>query len=234
MSNSELIRIEKILAARGIASRREAKALLEAGAVTANGKTLRPGQKFSPSIELSIAGDATPTANRETYAVYKPRGVICSKDTDGGKTVFSIFPRLRHLNTVGRLDKASEGLLLLSNDGLVTKAITDASHPSEKEYVVTVREDVLPWMIAKFEKGVRIEGYTTLPAEAEKVDRHKFRITLREGKKHQIRRMANAVGLPITSLKRVRINAITLGRLRPGNARKLKPAEVEALKALVT
>lgn len=205
--------------------------MLEAGHVRAGGKTLKPGEKFAPGIELEIAGREQQA--RETFAVYKPRGVICSKDTDGGRTVFSVFPKLRHLNSVGRLDKESEGLLLLSNDGLVTKAITDSSHPSEKEYVVTVREDVMPWMITKFQKGLRIEGYTTLPAEAAKVDRHTFRITLREGKKHQIRRMANAVGLTITNLKRVRINDITLGHLRPGNARKLKPAEVEALKALV-
>lgn len=233
---NEPIRIEKILAARGIASRREAKTILEKGLVKAGQKVLKPGDKLPADVELTLPDQAKlPTNTKETFAVYKPRGVVCAKDAESGKTIFSVFPRLAHLNTVGRLDKSSEGLILLSNDGLVTKAITDSTHPSEKEYVVGVREDVLPWMIAKFEKGIRIEGgYTTMPAQAEKIDRHTFRITLKEGKKHQIRRMANAVGLTITSLKRVRINDITLGNLRPGNVRKLTSRQVADLKALVS
>jgi len=232
----EPIRIEKYLAQQGIASRREAKALILAGHVKVNGKTVRePGIKINPDQDKLLLSERGLVVQQDkiTVAVYKPRGVNCGKDGDD-KSVFDVFPKYQHLNTVGRLDKASEGLLLLSNDGLITKAITDRSHPSEKEYVVTVRENVLPWMIEKFKKGIKIEGgYRTLPAEAEKIDRNTFAITLREGKKHQIRRMANAVHLTITSLKRVRINNIELGRMRPGQARVLKTKEVESLRKLV-
>ncbi len=230
---NEPTRIEKILAARGIASRREAKELLKKGSVRLGSKRLQPGEKVPNDADLTVIGIDTKDSPKETYAVYKPRGVVSSKEGDGNKTIFTIFPRLKHLNTVGRLDKESEGLILLSNDGLITKAVTDKSHPSEKEYIVTVREDVLPWMMAKFEKGVRIEGYKTMPAKAEKIDRHTFRIILNEGKKHQIRRMANAVGLTINSLKRIRINDITIGKLRPGNAAKLTSQQVAGLKELV-
>lgn len=236
MNSKKPLRIEKYLSEQGIASRRESRDLIKKGYVFLNGKkVMETGIKIDPNADkVELASDTkNPLSKKMTVMVYKPRGVTCSKDKDKNKTVFDSFPKFRDLNTVGRLDKESEGLLLLSNDGMVTKAITDKSHPSEKEYVVTTREDVLPWMIRKFESGIRIDsGYKTLPAKSKKIDRKTFSITLKEGKKHQIRRMANAVGLTINSLKRIRINDLELKKLRSGQFAVLNKNQVEKLRSL--
>ena len=231
MQQNELIRIEKLLSQEGILSRREAKRALEEGKIRLRGKILNPGEKVAKEEIALLEFDRDleiEKKKKETYLVYKPRGYTSSKD--GEKNIFHVFPQFSHLNTVGRLDKESEGLILLSNDGLITKAVTGKKHKIEKEYVVTVREDVLPWMIKKMEKGMVLEDGPTLPVKAERLSRHRFRITLREGRKHQIRRMANKLRLTVTSLKRTRIHNLTIGRMLPGNFRKLKPEEVEEIK----
>lgn len=232
--SKELIRIEKHLSQTGIASRREAQALLKAGLVFVNGKVVREtGIKIDPDkVSIKIHGQAASQfGEKETVAVYKPRGVLSSKDKDGVPTVFDTFPQFKKLNTVGRLDKESEGLLLLSNDGLITKSVTGKDHIVEKEYIVTVREDVTPAMMARMTKGLNIRGGKTKPAVAVKVDRHTFRITLTEGKKHQIRRMANACNLTVESLKRLRVGPVKLGRLQPGQWKKLSKKEFEVLRS---
>jgi len=168
---------------------------------------------------------------KETVLVHKPRGVVSSKDSDGEKNIFDVFPQYAHLNTVGRLDKESDGLILLSNDGMVTKAITGRDHLIEKEYYVTVREKVTNDMMRKMSEGIKIEDGWTLPAVAKKRGPHAFSIVLKEGRKHQIRRMANAVKLTINSLTRVRIDTITAPKMLPGNFRTLTHKEMTSLKA---
>ncbi len=227
----ERIRIEKLLSQEGILSRREAKRALEEGKIRIKGRVLKPGEKIFLRERNLLEFDESLTREqkeKETYLVYKPRGYTSSKD--GTKNIFHVFPQFAHLNTVGRLDKESEGLILLSNDGLITKAVTGNDHKIEKEYLVTVREDVLPWMIQKMEKGLVLEDGPTLPAKAEKVSRHQFRITLREGRKHQIRRMANKLHLTVLSLKRIRIHNLKIGAMLPKNYRKLTDGEVRELK----
>jgi pseudouridine synthase len=167
-----------------------------------------------------------------TIALYKPRGITSSKNSAEGKNVFEAFPKLKDLNTVGRLDKESEGLLLLSNDGIVTKAVTGEQHSVEKEYEVTVREEVRNWHIRKMEEGIMLDGKKTLPAEGELIDGHTFRLVIKEGRHHQIRRMADAMHLTITRLIRLRVGNITLEGLTSGRARKLSEAEVQTLKNL--
>ncbi len=222
-----LIRIEKYLSEQGIMSRREAKKAISEGLILVNNKKVVPGDKINPKQDkLSLPKEAEFRKDKLTVAVYKPRGFISSKDTDKGKNIFDTFPQFAHLNTVGRLDKESEGLILLSNDGLVTKAITGKDHLVEKEYLVEVREEFLPWMAKKMSEGMKLQDGWTLPAEASRVDAHTFRIILHEGRKHQIRRMANACRLTIRSLKRVRVHNIRVGRMLPGNFRILKPEEV--------
>jgi len=231
MEDGEKIRVERYLAERGILSRREAKRALEEGLISLHGKPVKKGEKRFPHEwkNLTLHPKLEKERSRkETYAVYKPRGYTSGKD--GKKTIFHAFPKLSHLHTVGRLDKESEGLILLTNDGLVTKAVTGKDHCIEKEYLVTVREDVLPWMIEKMERGMVLEDGPTLPAKAKRISRHQFRITLREGRKHQIRRMANKLHLTVEELKRTRIHNIHLGRMRPRNARRLTREEVEELK----
>ncbi len=234
---TELIRIEKYLAEQGIASRREAQALIKAGLVLINKQVVREtGIKIDPARDkVSLHAQAKKVhAKKETLLINKPRGFVSSKDTDPGvKTVFDSFPAYKHLNTVGRLDKESEGLLLLSNDGLVTKVITSKDHLIEKEYIVTTREDIVPAQIDRMCRGIRLDDGMTRPAEAKKIDKHTFSIVLHEGKKHQIRRMADACKLTITSLKRVRIGKLRLGNTPIGKSRPLTEKEVEGLKALL-
>lgn len=226
------IRIEKYLSEQGIMSRREAKKYISEGLITINGKIPSSGEKIDPSIDkIHYAAKLKKQLQEKiTVAVYKPRGVISSKDQDRGKNIFDVFPQFKDLNTVGRLDKESEGLILLSNDGMITKAITGKDHRIEKEYIVTVRENYLPWMAKKMSQGIKLEDGWTLPAKASRINEHTFKIILREGRKHQIRRMANACKLTITSLKRVRVHTIKLGAMLAGNFKKLNKEQIESIK----
>jgi 23S rRNA pseudouridine2604 synthase len=227
-----LIRIEKYLSEQGIMSRREAKKYLLEKLISVNGKIASPGDKIDPKKDkLSYKKEIQKNIEEKiTIAVYKPRGVISSKDKDRGKNIFDVFPQFKKLNTVGRLDKESEGLILLSNDGMITKAITGKEHKIEKEYVVEVREKILPWMMKKMSDGMQLQDGWTLPAKAKKINTHTFKIILKEGRKHQIRRMSNECKLTINSLKRIRIHNIKIGRMLPGNFKKLTKQEIEDLK----
>lgn len=227
-----LIRIEKYLSEQGIMSRREAKKFLLSGLISVNKKKAEPGDKINPEID-TLSFDKTVSKvmdTKETILVYKPRGVVSSKDTDGEKTIFDVFPQFNHLNTVGRLDKESDGLILLSNDGMITKAITGKDHLIEKEYVVTVRENITPSMMKKMSEGIKLEDGWTRPAIAKRVNSHTFKIILQEGRKHQIRRMANACRLTIESLTRTRIHTITGPKMLPGNFKKLNQEQISDLK----
>lgn len=229
---NEYIRIEKHLGLQGVMSRREASRYLKEGLVLVNGKKASSGQKIDPSVDtISFKNRVIEEQKeKETVAVYKPRGVISSHDTDLGKNIFDVFPKYKHLHTVGRLDKESEGLILLSNDGLVTKAVTNHQHLIEKEYKVTVRERVLPWMMEKMSQGMELEDGWTLPAQARKTGPHEFHIILKEGRKHQIRRMANACKLTIESLNRIRVHTITSAGMMPGNVKKVSEEFIEEIK----
>lgn len=227
-----MIRIEKHLSEQGIMSRREAKKFLLEGLIYVNKKKAQSGDKIDPYKDvLSYDKKIQATmSEKETVLVYKPRGVVSSKDTDGEKTIFDTFPQFKHLNTVGRLDKESDGLILLSNDGMVTKAITGKDHLIEKEYHVTVRENITPSMMKKMSAGIKLEDGWTLPAKAIRKGSHAFNITLREGRKHQIRRMSNACRLTIESLTRIRIHTISAPRMLPGNFKKLTQEQLADLK----
>lgn len=233
MTQNNMIRIEKYLSESSIVSRREAKKLLLEGVILVNGKKAAPGDTINPEVDnISFTKDPKELLQEKTTVlVYKPRGVLSSKDTGVGKNIFDVFPQFHELNTVGRLDKESEGLILLSNDGLITKAITGKDHLIEKEYEVTVREEVLPHMIKKMSDGMRLEDGWTLPARAEKKSKHVFRITLKEGRKHQIRRMANASKLTVESLVRIRIHTLKIGKMLPGNFKILTQEQVNEIKA---
>ncbi len=212
--------IQKYLVEKGICSRREAEALLKAGLLQVNGERAKPGVPLKPTDVVTIHPVAKERLEAKvTVAVYKPRGIMCSRSKAEGKNVFHVFPKWRLLNTVGRLDKESEGLLLLSNNGIITKRITGDTHETEKEYEVTTQEDVFTGKMQPFVNGMQLSDGPTLPAKVEIVNRHTFRITLREGRNRQIRRMCGQINLTIDSLKRIRIGSITLGNMQPGDSR---------------
>ena len=222
--------IQKYLVQKGICSRREAEAFLKAGLLLVNGKPAKPGVPLTPDDVVTLAPAAKLQLDTKiTVAVYKPRGIMCSTNTQEGRNVFDIFPEYKHLNMVGRLDKESEGLLLLSNNGLVTKKITGDQHETEKEYEVATQEKVFKGKLQPMIAGMKLSDGPTLPAHVEIVDNHTFRLTIREGRNHQVRRMCAELGLSVLSLKRIRIGSILLGNLRPGSARKLTNEEVAKL-----
>ncbi len=227
------MRIQKYLSQQKILSRREAERYIKLGLIKLNGHIVREmGTQIDPAKDKIEVLRANPgqVSSKITIAVNKPRGIVSSKIKTEGETIFELLPQFEHLNVVGRLDKESEGLLLLSNDGLVTQAVTSNKHLVEKEYEVTVREFVKPSMLLKMEDGLMLEDGPTLKTQTELLDDHKFKIILKEGRRHQIRRMCDVLRLTVVNLKRIRIGNITLGHLKSGQFRELNKLEVEKLK----
>lgn len=214
--------IPKYLSKQGFMSRREAEDFISRKLIACNGAVVtNPALKIDPAKDRI---EILPTAQHEldaktTVAYHKPRGVESTT-----------IPALPTLNTVGRLDKDSEGLLLISNDGAITAIVTHGEHIIEKEYQVTVREKILPTHMRHMEAGIKLNDGVTKPAKATRTSPHSFTIILKEGRKHQIRRMAEALRLTVTSLLRVRIGSIRLGNLAPGRYRRLTPKEITGLK----
>lgn len=227
------MRIQKYLSQQGICSRREAEKLMLEGKVSMNGKVVRElGTQIDPlkdNVTVKGAG-AVENGGKITVIVNKPRNIVCSKSSEEGKTIFELLPQYNDLNIVGRLDKASEGLLMLTNDGVIARKVTGEEHTMEKEYEVTVREKINPFKLRFLERGMKLEDGLTLPARTRMLTNNLFRIILKEGRKHQIRRMCEMQHLTVTRLKRLRIGLITLGSLKPGESRPLTEAEVKSLK----
>lgn len=229
------MRIQKYLSERKILSRREATDYIKKGLIKLNGKvTKETGIQIDPQKDiveiLPIAKELI--SKKITVAVYKPRGIVSSKIKSEGKTIFELLPEFKNLNAVGRLDKDSEGLILLSNDGAITNAVTGDKHTIEKEYEVDVREDAIPFKLKKMAQGILLEDGMTLPTKTKSLGRHKFNIILKEGRKHQIRRMASTVRLTTVSLKRIRIGNVNLSNLKPGEHRLLTQKEISKLKQM--
>ncbi len=223
------MRLNKYLAQQGTASRREADALIEKGLVLVNGKIAVIGQKVERTDAVTLTGD---TKEKKYLAYYKGRGIITHSPASGETEIAMQLKDtygITDVYPVGRLDKDSEGLLILTNDGRITGPLLDPEALHEKEYEVTVDKPVNGYFLQQLEHGVKIEGYTTKKARATKLP-HKlmFSLVLTEGKKHQIRRMCAALGYQVQSLKRVRIANIELGELKPNQYRILKDTELQS------
>ncbi len=224
-----LERLEKHMAQAGMASRREAKDLITRGLVTVNGKTIRePGFGIKKTDNVAITAGSLHT--KEVILFYKPRGIETTKTSPDSVDIHDKFPQFAHLAPVGRLDKDSEGLILLSNDGVLTKMITGEQSTVDKEYLVKTREDVMPAMLERMERGIKLDGEMTKPCVAHKISKNEYTITLHEGRKHQVRRMANACKLTIKQLIRIRIGNLKIGKMTAGNFKKLPDAVVQELK----
>ena len=219
------IRINKYLRDKGFASRREADELISAGNVLVNGVVAKTGMLVR---ESDIVVLNQPHPKKYVYLAYhKPRGL----PTQGLKEDRSVIDdwQKKGLFPVGRLDKMSEGLLILTNDGRVTTKILGAETQFEKEYIATVRENLRGGIVAIFKKGMETVSLgKLLPADAALIDSHTIKIILHEGKHHQIRVMLGDLGYTIISLKRVRIGHISLDNLERGETRPLNKKESEA------
>jgi 23S rRNA pseudouridine2605 synthase len=207
-------RVQKFISSAGAASRRQAEEFIKSGQVFINGKKAKLGDKVDPANDVvKVYGKIIKPAEQKIYiALNKPKGVVVSKsDPKHRKTVFDLLPediRSKVWN-VGRLDYDTEGLLILTNDGDLTQALAHPSFEHDKEYEVTTQETPEEAQLEKLHTGVEIATGTTYPAQAKMRD-GKIRITIHEGKKRQIRRMFDAVGLTVKNLKRIRVNKLLL------------------------
>jgi len=222
------MRINKYLAHQNIASRREADVLIQAGKILVNGKKAEMGQQVTETDKVTLSGK---TKDKIYLAYYKGRGIITHSPEEDEIDIISRLEKdygITNVSPVGRLDKASEGLIILSNDGRITAPLLDPEAKHEKEYDVLVDKRITGMFIRAMQNGVDIEGYRTKPAKAvanEKNDK-KFKLIITEGKKHQIRRMCAALGYQVQSLKRVRVANIELGKLKPNQFRKIQTQEL--------
>jgi len=223
------IRINKYLAHTGVASRREADELVEKGKVKINGTVAKKGQSVQATDVVTVAGK---TKAKSYLAYYKGRGIITHSPAEGEIDIASKLARdygITHVAPVGRLDKDSEGLIILSNDGRITGPLLNPEVQHEKEYDVTVDKAISGMFLRAMAAEVDIEGYRTKPATISPHPRNdkRFSLTITEGKKHQIRRMCAALGYQVQHLKRVRIMNITLGKLKPNQYRKIEGDELQ-------
>jgi pseudouridine synthase len=212
------IRINKYLRDMGLASRREADKLVEAGQVFVNNKRVENGAMVNENDKVDVKG----THKDYVYlAYYKPRD-LPTQDLPGKKSVITEW-KGRGLYPIGRLDKSSEGLLLLTNDGRFAKEVLSDSKKYEKEYLVTVKEPLRAGVVRIFASGMETQALgKLLPAKSRILGDSKIQIILNEGKRHQIRVMLNELNYTINSLKRVRIGTIKLESLKPGETRAIR------------
>jgi len=223
------IRVNKYVAHQGWASRREADTLIEKGAILINGKKALMGQKVEEGDKVTLKGE---TKSKRYLAYYKGRGIITHSPAEGETDIMMRLKKdysITDVTPVGRLDKDSEGLMILSNDGRITAPMLDPEADHEKEYALTLDKPINGVFLKEIEKGVNIEGYVTKPCKAIK-QKSKIRVNiiLTEGKKHQIRRMCAALGYQVQDLKRVRIMNVELGTMKPNQYRKIAGPELKA------
>lgn len=227
------VRLQKVLAAAGLGSRRACEALIAEGRVTVDGKTAALGMSVDPAaVILRVDGARVHGAQPPVYfALHKPIGVLTSARSQAGRTtVLDLVPVAERVFPVGRLDVDSEGLVLLTNDGPLAQVLTHPRHEHEKEYRVLLDAAPSGDQLRKWRQGVRLpDGTRTLPARVDVQGEGWVRVVLKQGRKRQIRDTARSLGLRVRRLVRVRIASLRLGDLRPGQWRALTPEEIRAL-----
>ncbi|MCM1134689.1 MAG: pseudouridine synthase [Clostridium sp.] len=226
-------RLNKYIASCGICSRREADRLIEAGLVTVNGARAETGMLVNEQDKIFVNGKPVQGKNdKVVLAYYKPVGVTCTeKDKFAEKTIASQVRYPVRVTYAGRLDKDSEGLLLLSNDGELINAMMRGSAGHEKEYMVRVNREITGEFVEKMKAGVYLSELdaVTKPCKVEKTGKFTFKIILTQGLNRQIKRMVRELGYHVLFIKRTRVVNIRLGTLRPGEYRRLSREETQAL-----
>jgi 23S rRNA pseudouridine2604 synthase len=224
------LRINKYLSERGLCSRREADAWIAAGRVTVNGVVATLGTKVAAADEVRVDGEPLGAPTRHVYlALHKPVGVECTTDQRVAHNIVDFVAHTERVFPIGRLDKDSEGLILLTNDGDIVNLLLRAAHGHEKEYLVTVDRPLSDEFLQALASGVQILDTTTAPCRVERVSKNVFRIVLTQGLNRQIRRMCDVFGYTVRRLVRVRFVNVRLEGLEPGRWRNLTRAELAAL-----
>ncbi len=233
----ETTRLNKYIAECGVCSRREADKLIEAGKVTVNGKVAGMGVKVSDGDVVVCQGKTLSSKNdKVVLAYYKPLGITCTeKDRFAEKTLKDAFDYPIRVTYAGRLDKETEGLLLMTNDGELINRLMRGSNEHEKEYYVKVTTELKSDFKDKMEAGVFLSELNrkTKPCRVEIIGPYTFRIIITQGLNRQIRRMCAELGYKVNALQRTRVANIELGKLRPGTFRRIAGEELEELYAIV-
>jgi len=227
-----LMRLQKYLSTAGVCSRRKGEELIQAGRVSLNGEVVTElGTKANPDVDLvEVDGKAVHINQDRVYiALNKPGDYVTSTHHRGESVVTDLVDIPQRIYPVGRLDKDSTGLLLLTNDGRLHHRLSHPSFDHEKEYVVRVAKQIPDGALVRLAKGVPMMGTKTRPARLTRISRRRFKIVLQEGKNRQIRRMVRKVGNQVTDLKRIRIANIRLGKLEEGAWRHLTKKELKPL-----
>ncbi len=224
------MRLNKFISDTGVCSRREADQWIEAGRVTLNGAVAALGTQVQSGDDVRIDGESLDTKPADVYiALNKPIGVTCTTERDIKNNIVAFVGHAERIFPIGRLDKDSEGLILLTNNGDIVNRVLRAENAHEKEYVVTVDKPVTATFLAGLANGVRILGTVTLPCRTKQLGPCVFGITLTQGLNRQIRRMCAVFGYRVRRLQRTRIMHIELGALQSGRWRDLTASEVAPL-----
>lgn len=220
------MRINKYISEAGKASRRGADKLITEGRVTINGKIAKIGDQVNPGDDVKVSGAPVRVARNNVYiALNKPVGITSTTEKGVKGNIVDLVNHPLRIFNIGRLDKDSDGLILLTNDGDIVNEILRAENQHEKEYIVTVDRPISDDFLKQMSEGVKILGTKTLPCKVEQVSKYVFQITLTQGLNRQIRRMCEALGYEVYRLQRTRIMNIQLGNLPVGQWRDLSKKE---------
>ena len=227
-----MTRLNKYISETGVCSRRQADAMIEAGRVTVNGKRAGLGTQVGDRDEVKVDGRIIGRKDRPKpvyIALNKPVGITCTTERHVEGNIVDFVDHHERIFPIGRLDKESEGLILLTNDGDIVNEILRAEHHHEKEYLVAVDRAITDEFLERMANGVRIPDGMTKRCKVFRVEGRVFRIILTQGLNRQIRKMCEALGYQVVALQRIRIMHIELGTLKPGKWRNLREGEVRAL-----
>jgi 23S rRNA pseudouridine2605 synthase len=228
------MRLAKYLAHSGVASRRAAEELIRAGRVTVGDEVVTdPARDVDETSGVRFDGDPVAPESLEVHMLNKPAGVVSTaRDTHGRKTVTQLVPSGRRLYPVGRLDADTTGLILLTNDGELANRLTHPRYGVPRTYLAHVEGGNVPeHALRQLREGVELDDGPTQPAKVRQVERGVLELTIKEGRKRQVRRMCDAIGHPVTELTRIAFGPLRLTNLAPGQHRRLTAAEIERLRS---
>lgn len=228
------ISLNKYISNSGYCSRREADQYIEQGRVTVNGVDAHKGQRVTEGVDVHVDGERIKKKVQIVYIAFnKPKGIICTTDTKEKSNIIDFIRFKSRIFPIGRLDKLSEGLIFLTNDGDIVNKILRAGNRHEKEYIVQVDKPITSEFILAMRNGVRILGKVTKKCTVKQEGPNEFRIILIQGLNRQIRRMCEALGYKVTALRRIRIMKFTLKDLPIGKWRYFSPVEIESMNLLL-
>ncbi|WP_299002053.1 23S rRNA pseudouridine(2604) synthase RluF [uncultured Tenacibaculum sp.] len=234
-NNDTSINLNKYISSTGICSRREAERFITEGRVTINGKPTQLGNRVHEGDVVKIDGKPLKAKPKTIYiALNKPVGIVCTTDSKERKNIVKFVGHPQRLFPIGRLDKPSEGLIFLTNDGDIVNKILRAGNNHEKEYIVSVDKTFDERFMKRMSNGIPILGTVTKKCKVERINDTTFKIVLVQGLNRQIRRMCEYLGYEVTKLKRTRIMNVTLGNLKVGEWRELTSKEMDEINKLVS